>query len=125
MIKTYLNRDKHPRNYEINEFPSETIPDQTLSIRTILERYARGFPIGGSKEALWQEDDEFNDLPDPRRLDLAERQELAEMAKLELQSIKSNYPKKTVPPFRGAEGGNGAVGDAPLASDGDGTEPKD
>lgn len=124
MIKTYLNRDKHSRNYEINEFPSETIPDQSMSIRTILERYSRGMPIGGAKEPLFQDDDEYNDLPDPRKLDLAERQEMAEMAKTELQSIKSKYPKKTVSPFRGTEGGNGAEGDARLASQSDGTELK-
>ena len=41
-----------------------------MSIRTLLDRYARGLPIGGLKEAIWQDDDEYNDLPDPVLLTL-------------------------------------------------------
>lgn len=123
LVKTWMNAKYHPKNYEVNNQPSETIPDQTMSIRTILDRYSRGLPIGGSKEPMWQEDDDFNDLPDPRTLDLAERQEMAEIAKIELKSLKSKYPKKTASPL-GDGRGNGGEADAPLASEGDGTEPK-
>jgi len=102
MVKTYFNRPSHPCNYEINDQPSETVPDQTMSIKTILDRYSRGLPIGGQKESYFQEDDEFNDLPDPRRLDLAERQEFAQQAADELSALKKEinskkYPKKTRP----------------------------
>jgi len=123
LVKTWMNAKQHPKNYEVNTDPSETIPDQTMSIRTLLDRYARGLPIGGSKQPIWQDDDEYNDLPDPRTLDLAERQELAELAKSELRTLKSKYPKKTVPPLGGG-GGNGAEGDAPPAGESDGTEQK-
>ncbi len=40
MIKTYLNREEHTRRYEVNNEPSETIPDQSMSIRTLLDRYS-------------------------------------------------------------------------------------
>jgi len=119
LVKTRYNREQHPCNYEVNFEPSQTVPDQTMSIRTILDRYSRGLPIGGQMESLWQEDDEYNDMPDPRTLDLSERQELAQQAAEELAAIKKTinskkYPKKTsgvqgdeIPatlPEKGAEG---------------------
>lgn len=116
LVKTWMNAKLHPKNYEVNNEPSQTVPDQTMSIRTLLDRYARGLPIGGLKEAIWQDDDEYNDLPDPRSLDLAERQELAEIAKQELSNFKKQYPKKT-------QGVQGAVAPATLSEKtADGTE---
>ena len=45
---------------------------------------------------------EDNDMPDPRRLDLAERQELAEVYSMELKELM-----KTPPPPSGGTGGGG------------------
>jgi len=126
IVKTYFNRELHPCNYEVNELPSETIPDQTMSIRTILDRYARGLPIGGQLTAEYQEDDEYNDLPDPRTLDLSERQELAIKAAEELAEIKQQinskkYPKKTRPVGDETHKGSAAT-DTPSGKTADGTE---
>jgi hypothetical protein len=88
MIKTYLNREQHNRSYEVNTQPSETIPDQSMSIRTLLDRYSRGLPISGERTPIWQQGDDYNDMPDPRTLDLAERQEFAELYQQELNSLK-------------------------------------
>jgi hypothetical protein len=94
LVKTYFNREEHPCNHEVNDLPSETIPDQTMSIRTILDRYSRGLPIDGQLNGTYQEDDDYNDMPDPRTLDLAERQEMAESAKQELEQIKTLLKSK-------------------------------
>lgn len=88
-IKTTMNSHEFQSQYEKNYSPSLTIPDQTLSIRQILERHSRGLPIEGWREPIW--DGEDNDLPDIRTLDLAERQELAHLYKQELE----NYNKKS------------------------------
>jgi hypothetical protein len=88
MIKTYLNREEHTRSYEVNNQPSETIPDQSMSIRTILERYSRGLPISGERTPIWQQGEDYNDMPDPRSLDLAERQEYADVYASELKELK-------------------------------------
>jgi hypothetical protein len=88
MIKTYLNRELHNRNYEVNNEPSETVPDQAMSIRTILERYSRGLPISGERTPIWQQGDDYNDLPDLRTLDLSERQEFTEQYQQELKSLQ-------------------------------------
>jgi hypothetical protein len=86
-IKTSMNAREFEKNYERNSKPSLTIPDQTMSIRTILERHSRGLPIDGMKVPIWE--GEENDLPDWRTLDLSERQELAEHYKQEIESIKN------------------------------------
>jgi len=90
-VKNSLNAHEFPKNYEINDEPSMTVPDQTMSIRTILERYSRGLPVGGRLDEYYDEED---DLPDPRTLDLAERQELAELYTKEINEVKSR--KKNV-----------------------------
>jgi len=85
-VKHSLNAKDFPVKGKICNTPSLTVPDQTMSIRTILERYSRGLPIGGRNDEYYDEED---DLPDPRTLDLAERQELAQQYKNEIEQVKS------------------------------------
>lgn len=67
--------------------PSETVPDQTMSMRTILEKYAKGQPLSGSvKTPVWNGVDP---IPDLRKLDFVERQELMEQLMQEYKSIKA------------------------------------
>lgn len=91
LIKTSMNANQFAKKYEVNNLPSMTIPDQTMSVKTILERYTRGLPINGF-EPIYDEDDV---LPDPRTLDLAERQELASSFKNEIQEIESRKKSYT------------------------------
>lgn len=85
---------------EKNFQPSMTIPDQTMSIREIMQRYARGLPLDMEKTPVYHgEDDEF---PDMQRLDLAERQEVIEHYKNEFNEIKEKYSKKPEPPKKPA-----------------------
>jgi len=91
MIKHSMNANTFAKNYEFNTLPSMTVPDQTMSIRTILDRHSRGLPIDGIKIPIY--DGEENDLPDWRRLDLAERQELAHLYTNEIKDIKQKYNK--------------------------------
>jgi hypothetical protein len=98
MIKNYSNRHEHTFVGEINTLPSETIPDQSMPIRTILERYSRGLPISGERTPIWQQGEDYNDIPDPRLLDLAERQELADIYKEELKEIKKTLKSENKTP---------------------------
>lgn len=79
---------------EINEEPSVTIPDQSMSVRELLTRYANGLPLGGVKEQIYEGED--GDGIDPRRLDLAERQELEISARQELAEIEERLKSKKV-----------------------------
>lgn len=74
---------------EVNKQKSLTIPDQSMSIKEILNRYSRGLPIESFKPIYDDVDDTDDFLPDPRTLDLADRQEYAEMVREELIAINS------------------------------------
>lgn len=72
--------------------PSKTIPDDSMSMKEILTRYARGLPISGGKVGefdLEQEPDEpdFDGYPDPSRMDIAERETVEILIKEELKDI--------------------------------------
>ena len=90
-VKNSLNANTFEKKYKIFTQPSMTVPDQSMSIKTILERYARGLPVGGRLDEYYDEEDT---LPNPLTLDLAERQELAELYIQEINEIKSR--KKNV-----------------------------
>ena len=92
-IKNYLNRDSFPKKYKEFTMPSETVPDQSLTMRQILDRYARGLPLD-VKTPIWEEDDELNPLPDVRTLDLTEKQDMLQSAKDELNAIKQKMAEK-------------------------------
>jgi len=92
-VKNSINANEFEKNYQVFTQPSMTIPDQSMSIKTILERYARGLPVGGRLDEYYDEED---DLPDPRTLDLAERQELEELYKFEINEIKNKSRKKVI-----------------------------
>jgi len=90
-INTHLTYDYTQNIGEVNNLPSMTIPDQTMSIRTIVDRYTRGLPVTGFTP-VYEGEDFF--MPDPRTLDLSERHEMAEQVKEEVASIKSRQWKK-------------------------------
>ena len=84
-IKNSGNALDFPYKGEVNNQPSETVPDQTMTMREILTRYAKGQSIDGVKTPLWEEGEGY--ARDPETLDLAEREELATQAREELQQI--------------------------------------
>lgn len=73
-IKTSMNAKKFPLRGETNLKPSITIPDQSMTVKELIDRYTKGLPLGNiQKVPLWMgEEDPFDGL-DPRQLDLAER----------------------------------------------------
>ncbi len=86
---------------KVNDQPDQTIPDQAMSIKEILKRYARGLPVEQFKPNYEDDDVSTDDfLPDPRTMDLAERQEFEEMIREEFYEIsrktESPTPTETV-----------------------------
>jgi len=72
--------------------PSLTVPDQTMSIRTIMERYARGLPIDGQKTPIYDTENLSTGL-DPRKLDLVDIQEMGIEHKKTLKEHKERLTK--------------------------------
>lgn len=69
--KNWMNTS--PSNGRTMFGPSQTIPDQTMSIREIMNRYVKGIPIENGKEPIYMEDDNQIGL-NPRKLDLVDIQ---------------------------------------------------
>lgn len=89
--KTQFNSMQFPKDHEISFLPSNTIPDRSMSVREILDRYARGLPITGKKVPIY---DEQNDLPDHRSLDLIDLAEMREEVKEKIADISDKQKKK-------------------------------
>jgi hypothetical protein len=70
---------------QLNEQESKTVPDQSMTLRELLIRYAKGLPLEGAKTPVWEGEEGFD--IDPDKLDLADREELAEKAREELKAI--------------------------------------
>jgi hypothetical protein len=64
---------------------SKTVPDQSMTLRELLIRYAKGLPLEGQKTPIWEGEEGFD--IDPQKLDLAEIEELREKAETELKEI--------------------------------------
>jgi len=88
-IKNSLNANTFEKKYKTFSQPSMTVPDQTMSIRTILERYSRGLPIGGRTDEYYDEEDT---MPDYRTLDLTEIADL----QLEVKETFEKHRKKVI-----------------------------
>lgn len=82
-------------NYTGQEFtlPSMTVPDQTMSIRTILEKYARGENFN-QRIPVFSEDDGENMGIDIRRLDLSEIADLKRQNDAEIQRMQTEIGSK-------------------------------
>lgn len=92
MFKTIMNYTEYKG--EVNTQKSLTIPDQSLSVKEILNRYARGIMPNGFNPIYDDVETTDDFLPDPRTLDLAERQELAEHYAQEIEQLRA--PKNPV-----------------------------
>lgn len=93
----------HVKDREVNNLPSLTIPDQTMSIPELIRRYAQGLPLGAPRVPMY-DDVEVGDLLQGRNwntLDLTERAEIMKNVSYEVQDIitkESNRRKgKTKP----------------------------
>lgn len=82
-VKNSLNAKLFPYTGKKILSPSMTIPDQSMSIRTILDRYSRGLPVTGRTDEYYDEEDT---MPDYRTLDLTEIDDLK-------QNVKETFEK--------------------------------
>lgn len=85
-MKWNTQYEPHKVKGEENKFPSQTIPNEAMSIREILVRYSRGMPID-TRVPIYDEENDLGSL-NPRKMDLADIQELREQYTAELAEIK-------------------------------------
>lgn len=92
-FKTPWNKHEFPKDKgEVNTMPSQTVPDQTMSLKELLERYARGLPIDGDNFPVYNGDDEY--LPDLKKMDLSEIADLKEEVQNAIKEQKADLLEK-------------------------------
>lgn len=90
----YTNHSPNPYEKKSDK-PSEAVPNQSMTIQEIYKRYASGRPLMGVASPIFDDDGNspypltFDDfMPDVTKMDLADRQEIMEMAKEHLEEVK-------------------------------------
>ncbi len=71
-IRNILNATTFEKSYEINNEPDQCIPDQSMTVREIMDRFTRGLPLDAGKVPIY-EGEEYT--PDILHMDLADREE--------------------------------------------------
>lgn len=73
-----------------SDLPSETIPDEALTVRQIIDRHARGIASNLQREGIYDEGDEFSQGIDARKLDLVDLQRM----RIENEEKIANYRRR-------------------------------
>lgn len=76
---------------ESNRKPSMTVPDQALSIKQIMDRFARGLPMGGGFTPVYNGEEDILEGVDPRKLDLVEKAEIKKTIQNTIKNITKKY----------------------------------
>lgn len=82
---------RHEYLGQVNQKPSATVPDQTMSIRTILEKYARGENFN-QKVPIYSDDDNMG--LDIKKLDISEIHDLKMQNAQEIQRLQDELGSK-------------------------------
>lgn len=88
LVKNQYNKHFFPDYHERNSQPSETVPNQTLSLKTLLDRYGRGLPLtGNAQEPQYYGDEE---MPDLNRMDISEIHDLKKQTSEYIRQMREN-----------------------------------
>lgn len=89
-MKTFYvtKRTYKPRKGRIFEMESKTQPGQSLSIRQILDRFARGMPVVGNASTPVYNGDK--QIPDLSKMDFAEREDYIIQHRAKVEAMKKD-----------------------------------
>lgn len=94
LVRTPLNREEHGTvgRGQVFTMPSMTIPDQSMSLKEMMERYTRGQDLGAvAKVQLWEEEEGEQMGINPKTLDLAEIEEMKLNNADKIREIHEDY----------------------------------
>lgn len=79
---------------EINTMPSQTQPDEVLSIREMLNRHTNGIPIPGTNREPIYYPEELGYVPELERMDLTEIAEMVEHVTEKRKTLENELKKR-------------------------------
>lgn len=71
--------------------PSLTVPDMSMSMREIIDRYTRGVDTGNQHQPIFEQDGEESEGIDPKSLDLAEVEQIKRQNETNIKNLTSKY----------------------------------
>nr|HDP3254270.1 hypothetical protein [Elizabethkingia anophelis] len=80
--------DQHPVA-EVVLGVSETVPDQSLTVREILDKFANGTLDEIGNDRFYNDDVDGYDMPDLRGLDITELQQMKREAQMDIDEIQA------------------------------------
>lgn len=92
-VKNMLNAKDFPKQGEVFTQPSMTVPDQSLTVRELMDRFARGLPLGGARVPIYEGEDD--NTPDFSRMDLSEIEDYQIQIRQELEEIRERMTAKS------------------------------
>jgi threonyl-tRNA synthetase len=84
----FINKYEYePQGGEVFTQPSKAVPDQTISLKTLVTKYVKGMPISAPiNEGIYTDDNVAQDFT---KLDLADQEQITEELFEEFRNIKS------------------------------------
>lgn len=117
-IRTWLNYSELVIEGEVNTLPSETQPNDVMSIKEMLARHLSGAPVNGAptEGSFYPED--LGYVPHPNELDLVDRKQYARHFERYAQSTREILEEISRPKQPEPAAPQSAEGDRPPVSGG-------
>lgn len=90
-IRTFYQPGQMPG--EVNNDPSKTIPDQSMSIAEIISRTQKGLPVTGVRVPMYNETED-GIMPDLRNMDISEIYELKQRIAAKERAIRKQLQEQ-------------------------------
>lgn len=87
-FRTNWNGSEYPKKFEVNNMPSCTIPDQSMTVQEIITRFANGLPVDGQRVPVYDDDVDMEFVPDLAHMDLADREAYIDQAKQNVAELQ-------------------------------------
>lgn len=89
-IRTQFQDVAVPDKGEVNNLPSRTVPNQSMTVIQIMQRFAAGLPVDGQKVQMWEE----SEMPDLNKMDLSEKFDLLRANQAKINMLKDQQVKQ-------------------------------
>lgn len=89
-VRTWLDASEIPSKGETNNYDSETLPDQNLTVRQLLANYTSGMGLPQSREGYFSEDQVI-----PKWSDLTDKRNSQEHLFQQIEEVKAKIAAET------------------------------
>lgn len=92
-FQNHYNRDQFPRGYEVNNEPSDTVPNQSLTVRELVYRFTHNMDLNAVSMRSYDQDDEIQVPANWNQLDLSEKMDFLQQRKDEAEGLLKNVER--------------------------------